>query len=339
MPAHQTLSKIEQLVFSDPATAMRLCKPLLDSARAEHDVETLVRAATLLSQIEDQLGERNEGSLLLAEALACCQMYGLRHLEPAVQERQGRDNYTGGDYRTALQHWSQCVRLCGTEARHAPTLTLALIGLGHVCGAYGALEQAILCHRAADRQLASSDNIYLIAKVKISLGWDLHAAGCVDEAARILLEALTLCKAKRFDHFQAELLLRLASIELDRGHLDAAEQMLEECLSLVALTPSHWCEANALGRLAEIRHRHGRADLAIGMIQRALHIAEVDGMRHVEAQLLAELIRYADAGGHAVLAEAQQARLKALNNTLDQSIGSGETPDLSQLRDLLAKYP
>ncbi|MBM3117167.1 tetratricopeptide repeat protein [Jeongeupia naejangsanensis] len=338
MTALQTLDDIEQIVFSDPTTAKRLCRPLLARAREEHDVETLVRAATLLSLIEDQLGERNEGSILLAEALACCQMYGLSHLEPAVQERLGRDNYTGGDYRLALLHWAQCARLCGSDPRHVRPLALSLIGLGQVCSAYGAIEQAVTFHQAADRQLASSDDVHLIAKVRISLGWDLHVLGREDEARAILVEALTLCRNRQFEHFQAELLLRLAEIDTEQDDDDAAEQKLEEALSLLVFTPSHWCETQVLGLLARLRHRHGRPDLAISMIQRALHIAEVDGMRHVEARLLADLIGYADADGNAALVEAQQPRLTALRNALDTSIGSGEVPDLTQLRDLLAKY-
>ncbi|WP_432722023.1 tetratricopeptide repeat protein [Jeongeupia wiesaeckerbachi] len=338
MTPSDTLNDIEQIVFSDPTTAKRWCRPLLARARTEHDVETLVRAATLLSLIEDQLGERIEGSILLAEALACCQMYGLSHLEPAVQERLGRDNYTGGDYRLALLHWSQCARLCGDDLLHARTLTLSLIGLGQVCSAYGAIEQAVTFHRAATRQLAGSDDVHLIAKVRISLGWDLHVLGREDEARTILVEALALCRVRQFEHFQAELLLRLAEIDTEQNDDEAAEQKLEEALSLLVFTPSHWCETQVLGLLARLRHRNGRPDLAISMIQRALHIAEVDGMRHVEARLLTDLIGYAEADGNTALIEVQQLRLTALSSALDASIGSGEVPDLSQLRDLLTTY-
>ncbi|AOY01494.1 tetratricopeptide repeat protein [Jeongeupia sp. USM3] len=334
----QTLNDIERIVFSDPTTAKRQCAPVLVRARDEHDVEALVRAATMLSLIEDQLGERNEGSVLLAEALACCQMYGLRHLEPAVQERLGRDHYTGGDYRLALQHWAQCVRLCDGETRHVHTLALALIGLGQVCSAYGGLDEAVTFHRAADRQLESSDDVHLIAKVKISLGWDLHVLGREEEARHILVQALDLCRARQFSHFQAELLLRLAQVDIEQGDAEAAEQKLEEALSLLVFTPSHWCETQVLGLLAQLRHQHGRPDLAISMIQRALHIAEVDGMRHVEARLLADLIVYAGADGNTALAEVQQRRLAALQASLDDAIGSGDVPDLSLLRDLLTLY-
>ncbi|GHD68869.1 tetratricopeptide repeat protein [Jeongeupia chitinilytica] len=334
----QNINDIERIVFSDPITAKRWCAPLLAHARAEHDVETLVRAATLLSLIEDQLGERNEGSLLLAEALACCQMYGLRHLEPAVQERLGRDHYTGGDYRQAMQHWAQCTRLCGDESQHTHTLALALVGLGQVCSAYGAVEMAVAFHKAADRRLANSEDVHLIAKVKISLGWDLHVLGREDEARTILVQALELCRARQFSHFQAELLLRLAEVDMEQGDPDTAEQRLEEALSLLVFTPSHWCETQVLGLLARLRFQHGRPDLAISMIQRALHIAEVDGMRHVEARLLADLIRYAEAGGNHALAQTHHARLRTLKQGLDEAIGTGDLSELGMLESVMARF-
>ncbi|SMC29691.1 Tetratricopeptide repeat-containing protein [Andreprevotia lacus DSM 23236] len=332
----QQLDAIDRIVFDDPSAALRLCKTALQSARSERDVESLVRAATLLSLIEDQLGERSEGSVVLAEALACCQMYGLAHLEPAVQERLGRDNYTGGDYRLAMRHWAHSVRQCGSHPMHCRTRALALIGLGHVCSAYGALGRASEFHQLADKVLTPLGDVYLIAKVRISLGWDLCALGRHEEAQPILNEALALCKEQNFNHYQAELLLRLAEIETTHGNLEAAEQLLEESLAILVFTPSHWCEANVLKHLAQLRARQGALDMAMNLALRALHITEADGMRHVEALIHADLAGYAAAAGQQVLAEQHRARHEQVNRSLDQGLQGGPAPDLSSLDDLLA---
>ncbi|KAF0813753.1 hypothetical protein IGB42_01432 [Andreprevotia sp. IGB-42] len=332
----QQLDEIDRIIFDDPAAALRLCKITLRTARETRDVETLVRAATQLSLIEDQLGERSEGSVALAEALACCQIYGLAHLEPAVQERLGRDNYTGGDYRQAMAHWAKSVQQCDDHPAHRRTRALALIGLGHVCSVYGDLQRATAFHRLADQVLAPLNDVYLIAKVRISLGWDLCSIGKADEARSVLTDALALCQAENFSHYQAELLLRLAEIDISQGRFDSAEQQLEESLAIVVFTPSHWCEANVLKQLANVRAQQGAMDMAINLALRALHIAEADGMRHVEALLHADLARYASANSQPELAEQHRARGVALTQSLDTAISGGATPDLTVLDTLLA---
>ena len=336
LPANaQQLDEIDHIIFDDPSAAWRLCKVMLTRAREERDIETLVRAATQLSLIEDQLGERSEGSVALAEALACCQMYGLAHLEPAVQERLGRDNYTGGNYPQAMRHWERAVRLSAQNPLHRRTRALSLIGLGHVCSVYGALDKAVAFHRLADQVLAPLGDVYLIAKVRISLGWDLRAVGHPEEAADVLREALAICQAENFTHYQAELLLRMAEIDIEQGQFDSAEQALEESLSILVFTPSHWCEANVLKMMAQLRAKQGAPEQAINLALRALHIAEADGMRHVEGQIHADLVNYATAVDQPQMAELHRLRGEQVSRTLDQGITGGDTPDLSELDELL----
>ncbi|WP_035060028.1 tetratricopeptide repeat protein [Andreprevotia chitinilytica] len=329
------LNEIDRILFNHPSVAMRMCKALLQAARQASDIETLVRAATQLSLIEDQLGERGEAGVVLAEALTCCQLYGLTELEPAVLERLGRNSYTTGDYPHALECWARCARLCGTSPAFTETRTLALVGLGHVCSAYGALDKAVAFHRAAERLLPALDDAYLTAKVKISLGWDLQATGHYDEAIVILRSALALCQAKHFGHYQAELVFRLAEIALGQGHIDEAERLLEDALELLVITPSHWSEANVLGLLAEVRAAQGLPDMAMSFALRALHIAEADGMRHVAARLHASMVHYALAAGQPGLAGNHRVRQETLQNLINNDTPPRDMPDWASLDDVL----
>ncbi|WP_255991589.1 tetratricopeptide repeat protein [Chitinolyticbacter albus] len=332
------LDDIASITFDDPIAAFRLCQPLLNEARAASDIVGIVRAATQLSLIEDQLGIREEGGLAIAEALQLCQQYQLTDLEPAAQERMGRHCYTSGDYLTAAGAWLRCLMLCGNDATRKRIRVLALVGLAHVCSACGDYQRSIAFLQAADRLLTGSDDIYMVAKVRITLGWDLCMIGSRDEARQMLESALAQCREHDFGHYQAELLLRLSELRLEEGALDTAEQMLEEAMELLVFTPSHWCEANVLAALATVRRHQGEYEQAIRLLQRGLDIANSDGMLHVEAKLRYQLAELAQATGRQELAAEQRQRAQVLQAQIDQHLPVTGQTDWYVIDDAIARF-
>lgn len=332
------LAEIDRITFDDPITASRLCQPLLAEARAAGDIVGIVRAATQLSLIEDQLGIREDGGLAIAEALALCRQHGLTELEPAAQERLGRHSYTSGDYLTAAGAWLRSLMLCGNNPARTRTRALALVGLAHVCSACNDCQRSIRFLQAADALLADSDDIYLIAKVRITLGWDLRMVGRPAEAIAMLETALQLCREHDFGHYQAELLLRLAELRLEEGALDTAEQMLEEALELLVFTPSHWCESNVLATLSQVRERQGEPEQAVQLLQRAIDIANTDGMLHVEARLRRQFAVLALALDRQPLAADQQQRAAALQAQIDAQLPVNGETDWAVIDDALARF-
>ncbi|WP_028453637.1 hypothetical protein [Chitinilyticum aquatile] len=335
MTHESELLHIEQILFNEPVTALQLCRGVLNHLRDGQDPQGFVQAANLLSLIEDQLGESVGARAELLQALAWCRQHQLTELEPVVQERLGREAYTAGEYRQAALHWLSCLDQCRELGGPASESGMACIGLGHCCSALGENGLALAYHRLAQRLIAPLDDIYLTAKLGISLAWDLRVAGQPDEAWQLLEDALRLCRENGFNFFQAELLLRLAEITLDRGQIDQAEQLAEEGLSMLVHTPSHWCEAKLLGLLATINAGQDNLSLAFSLIQHALRIAEEDKMTHVEAGLCAQAADYAAALGQLTAASHYRER----GNTLAAQHASHWHADAELLDELRRRLP
>lgn len=312
MTTADELQHIRRILFNEPVNALQLCRSTLNRLRDGQDPASFIEAASLLSLIEDQLGESVGARAELLQALAWCRQHRLDEREAELHERLGREAYTAGDYRQAALHWLTCLDLCHDHGCPRKEYGAACIGLGHCCSALDENQLALDYHLLARKVIAPLQDIYLTAKLNISLAWDLRMTNRRDEAVQLLEEALQLCRQQDFHFFQSELLLRLAELALDNNHIDDAEQLAEEGLSMLVRTPSHWSEAKLLSLLATINAGQANLPLALSLVQHALRIAEEDKMTHVEAGLCAQAADYAAKLGQDAAASHYRERAQNL---------------------------
>ncbi|WP_028450523.1 MULTISPECIES: tetratricopeptide repeat protein [Chitinibacter] len=334
--ADQRLRDIQRLLHSAPEQALQLSEQLLRESQQIGDMASLVQATVFIANTHNQLGVRCDDQQRLLEALMICQHHDLPHLAMDVLERLGRDYYTGGLYAESLAAWKQCIEVCRTLRHCGPTHADALIGLGHVCSAYNAYEQAVEFHRAALQLLRLNPQLQQQAKAQLSLGWDLYHAGQMGEAINTLQACADFSQANGLQHFVSECLLHLGTIALKSYHLDQAELYLTQALESIEQTPAHWTECNVLGQLAEVHFLLGNPRMSLDIIERALRLARQDGMRHIEARFHAQASGYCAAlkDHDGVGFYAQQLDQIHLENSKSWHIPA---IDLSDIRQYLPK--
>ncbi|WP_027469822.1 hypothetical protein [Deefgea rivuli] len=334
-PRQSQLDAIQALLFTEPVRARELCLALLAQTRQTFDAKTFIAAALQLSQIEDQLGDLTSAINQLFEAMVFAEEFKQSQCRPEILEQIGRCYYTQACYPQALEHWLQCVVLCGKDAEFLKTRSLALMGLGQICDVWGDHALAVRMHASAHQLLLDTGDVFLRVKAKINWAVNLQKTGDLIGAKELLRRSLTLCLQHQLPHYAATSSYRLAEIELMNGHLEASECLIEEGLAIVAITPYHWAEVNLLALWAQLMEKRGQSQQALDIVQRGLQIAQQDGFRHQEMRLADQAERYARAIGKIDLADDYARKVNFIMLHLNTTTTPQFAPNLSSLSDLL----
>lgn len=208
---------------------------------------------------------------------------------------------------------------------------LNLVAYWKVLSTRGPLESAIgLCERVAAipglEPLPRADVLRTLGLTFWGLGRHAEARARYEEALAVSRDAAHL-------RSQAMVLMGLANLESEEGHLDAAYHRYEEILVIDRELGDRRGEGTVLANLAVLRHHQGRVEEALSLFQQALAIhREVGNLAHEEIVLRNTGVILMNLGR---LDESRECMEAALNVSLARGDRRGEALSLDNLANVL----
>jgi CHAT domain-containing protein len=134
-----------------------------------------------------------------------------------------------GDLRSALRHGEEALA-SGRRLQDRLTISYALLKLGQLHSLLHEPEAALAALTEAARLARDSQDLQLLARVRIEQARVLHATGRLDSAMQYSGDALASAQG---GDLEAEIHALQARIHRDQGHLEAAKASIETALAII----------------------------------------------------------------------------------------------------------
>jgi tetratricopeptide (TPR) repeat protein len=180
-------------------------------------------------------------------------------------------------------------------------------------------EGALVKMRAVGDLVGESNILRSLAKFQIEEGGDTA------EAARLLDQALELCKRAGYPRCEAQVLAQYAELYLHTGDTLLARQSLHQVLRTVREIGDKMGEAHALYGLGLVRYREGRLDTAEATLTHAFTLAQRVRNRFIEGQARLALGEISLVRGNNTAAVAHLLEARAAFAELQSPLWLGRT--------------
>jgi predicted ATPase/DNA-binding CsgD family transcriptional regulator len=172
---------------------------------------------------------------------------------------------------------------------------LLAFGLDDIPRSVQFAEASLSLSRTTDDGLAMAEALHM-------LGVIAGESGRLAEAARLLDEAVALCRERGLTWFAGVSLIRLGEVSVEQGDVERGIALLEEALALLSAIGNAWGIADALASLGAAERRRGDVAREASLLGQSLsHFAAIGDVWYV----VHPLTRVAEMAGE--IGEGEQA--------------------------------
>lgn len=290
----------------DAAASLRVC---LDLPPAAQSPGTQARAATMLAEIESDLGNGAEADAANREALRLWKQIGQITWEAEVLNRLAHQASERGRLAQAESLYRGALKLWETSGDASPRSVL----LGNLASVYNLAQEPQLALDAADEGLARAPKDMAPvqrAGILAQKGEALANLGRREEAQRVFSDALEL-HSKGEPAELAQLERRLARLAYDQGNYNEASARFRNALTALVAAQDHQSVVATRQDLAWTELKRGHLDLAEELFKKTSAEAKSSENRWIRPAVLTGQARLARARGH--LQPARALALQAID--------------------------
>ncbi|WP_028453431.1 tetratricopeptide repeat protein [Chitinilyticum aquatile] len=279
------LARTRKLIRTQCAEALAQALHAESLASQSGNVAQHARALCCLAHAHHILGNSRQSLVTLQKLTQLGEQHDLGQTEGDGLQITARVHYTLGNYPFAREYWQRCLTMPDAAIRLEDRV-LAHIGLGQLYFAHEHFRAALAHHEEAEELAASSDDYHLQSGIMINIGADLIQLGRLDDAVKILKEALPLVRADQNYEYEAEIYSHLGNIQLLQGEHDKARMTLMVALKINRLHSKQWSEGINQMLLARCYLQSGDLTHAAELLHTAERLARSLSAQHLLLNVL-----------------------------------------------------